>query len=248
MRDIFDFVNKGPVPPAMLHLSDFGDVENLAILPLLKRRLQRIVVVDGGYTKTDSSYGDDLIHAMELARKKLNCCFLSENGSDVLRDIKEKFVHKAPKQQPRSYRFKVHYYEKENNNVGDNEVGEGEVILIAPRHPDKGIQKTDRVIQEEDWRNIVGSGKWGPGPDLEAAEVDRLMGCCCECCHCSCPSKCCRGDFPQHKTANQFFTPAMFSAYHREGYRACVEADADNFLNGGAQEVEMSNNIDEIVA
>ena len=237
----------------MLHLSDVGDVENLAILPLLKRRLQRIVVVDGGYTKTDSSYGDVLVRALELARKKLNCSFLSENGSDVLRDIKEKFVYKAPGQQPRSYRFKVHYYEKdneqgedkkENNNVGDNEVGEGEVILIAPRHPDNGIPlNPDRVIQEEDWRKIVGTGEWGSGPDLKAAEVDRLTGCCCECCHCdsccrcsctnkccSCLRKCCWGVFPQHSTANQFFTPAMFSAYHREGYRACVEADAANFL------------------
>ena len=255
MRAMFNAVTTGPEPPAMLHLSDGGHIENLAILPLLKRRLQRIVVVNGGETVPDSSYGDDLIHAMELARKKLNCSFLSENGSDVLRDIKEKFVNKAPGQQPRSYRFKVHYYEKdneqgedkkENNNVGDNEVDEGEVILIAPRHPENGIPlNPDRVIQEEDWRNIVGSGDWGPGPDLEAAEVDRLTGCCCECCHCSLLG---RGDFPQHKTANQFFTPAMFSAYHREGYRACVEADADNFLNGGAQEVEMSNNIDEIVA
>ena len=244
MRAIFTAVTTGPVPPAMLHLSDGGHMENLAILPLLKRRLQRIVVVNGGYTETDSSYGDDLIHAMELARKKLNCCFHSENGSDVERDIKEKFVNKAPGQQPRSYRFKVHYYEKDEEYGGDNIVGEGKVILIAPRHPDNGIpQYPDRVIQEEDWSTIVGSGEWGPGPDLEAAKVDRLTGCCCECCHCdsccgcSCTNKYCSylrkcfwGVFPQHKTANQFFTPAMFSAYHREGYRACVEADAANFL------------------
>ena len=244
MRAMFNAVTTGPEPPAMLHLSDGGHIENLAILPLLKRRLQRIMVVNGGETVPDSSYGDDLIHAMELARKKLNCCFLSENGSDVLRDIKEKFVNKAPRQQPRSYRFKVHYYEKDNEHGEDKKGDEGEVILIAPRHPENGIpQHRDRVIQEEDWRNIVGSGDWGPGPDLEAAEVDRLTGCCCECCHCdsccvcsctnkccSCLRKCCWGVFPQHSTANQFFTPAMFSAYHREGYRACVEADAANFL------------------
>ena len=244
MRAIFNAVTTGPVPPAMLHLSDGGHIENLAILPLLKRRLQRIVVVNGGETVPDSSYGDDLNKALELARKKLNCCFLSENGSDVLRDIKEKFVHKAPKQQPRSYRFKVHYYEKENNNVGDDKVGEGEVILIAPRHPKNGIpQHPDRVIQEEDWRNIVGTGEWGTGPDLEASEVDRLTGCCGECCHKSCCSWCswCCGSFPQHSTANQCFTPAMFSAYHREGYRACAEAEAANFLNGEAQDVGMNN-------
>ena len=238
MRAMFNAVTTGPEPPAMLHLSDGGHIENLAILPLLKRRLQRIVVVNGGETVPDSSYGDDLNNALELARKKLNCCFLSENGSDVLRDIKEKFVNKAPGQQPRSYRFKVHYYEKDNEHGGDKNVGEGEVILIAPRHPDKGIQKTDRekkALQEVKYD--LEAGKWGSGPYLKAADVDSLTGCCCECCQSWC-SSCC-GVFPQHKTANQFFTPAMFSAYHREGFRACVEADADNFLKGGAQEVEL---------
>ena len=230
MRAIFNAVTTGPVPPAMLHLSDGGHIENLAILPLLKRRLQRIVVVNGGETVPDSSYGDDLNNALELARKKLNCCFLSENGSDVLRDIKEKFVNKAPGQQPRSYRFKVHYYEKGDEHIGDSKVGEGEVILIAPRHPNKGIQQSKhekKALQEVKYD--LEAGKWGSDPYLKAAEVDSLTGCCCECCHKSwCPSCC--GVFPQHKTINQFFTPTMFSAYHREGYRACVEADATNFL------------------
>ena len=49
--------------------------------------------------------------------------------------------------------------------------------------------------------------------------------CCCECCHC----KSCNA-FPQHSTANQFFTPRMFQAYHEEGSRACEDAKADVFL------------------
>ena len=32
---------------------------------------------------------------------------------------------------------------------------------------------------------------WGAGPDLEAGEVDRLTGCCCECCHVTCCKACC---------------------------------------------------------
>ena len=39
------------------------------------------------------------------------------------------------------------------------------------------------------------------------------------------------GAFPQHITANQFFTPRMFRAYHCEGYNACMEANAADFLN-----------------
>ena len=252
MRIMFHIVNTGPVLPAILHLSDGGHIENLALLPLLKRRLQRIVVVNGGHIGSDISYGDDLVHALQqLAREKLNCSFLSEDGRDVIEDIREKFVTGPDHQHPRSYRFRVDYYERKENEEG-KKVGEGEVILIAPRHPDKGIQHPYHVIRDEEWLDI----EWGSGPDLEAAEVDHLTFCCCECCHddclhvCHCRGhpfcgKCCSGlseylcgAFPQHKTANQFFTPAMFSAYHREGYHACVEADADIFL-GGAQEVEI---------
>ena len=40
-------------------------------------------------------------------------------------------------------------------------------------------------------------------------------------------SECCCNAFPQHSTANQFFTPRMFEAYHEEGRRACEEADKE---------------------
>ena len=73
----------------------------------------------------------------------------------------------------------------------------------------------------------------GTGPELHAKEVDRLTFCCCECCHgdaCRGFSEGICGAFPQHSTSNQFYTPAMFAAYHREGYRACLEAKAAEFL------------------
>ena len=75
---------------------------------------------------------------------------------------------------------------------------------------------------------------WGPGPELHAKEVARLTFCCCECCHgnaCQDFNEGICGAFPQHSTSNQFYTPEMFAAYHREGYRACLEAQAAEFLN-----------------
>ena len=72
-------------------------------------------------------------------------------------------------------------------------------------------------------------------------EVDKLTLCCCECCHCQAcewlSKKCCYA-FPQHNTANQFFTSRMFSAYQEEGNRACEDANAVGFLKG---EREQSN-------
>ena len=77
-------------------------------------------------------------------------------------------------------------------------------------------------------------GLWGTGPELSAEEVQRLTFCCCECCHGNaCPglSEMLCGAFPQHSTNNQLFTPTMFSAYHREGYRASMEAKVEDFLS-----------------
>ena len=81
-----------------------GHIENLGILPLLKKRLTRIVVADGGLKTDDSDWGKDLLHAFSLAREKLHCSFIGLDGRDVTEDIKEKFVNTADGFKPRSYR------------------------------------------------------------------------------------------------------------------------------------------------
>lgn len=129
------------------------------------------------------------------------------------------------------------YYVLNDNDGTEKMVGEGEILFIVPRHPNKGVQTKERVTWKEALNDInvdLEAGTWGTGPELDADEVDRLTFCCCECCH----SQCCRPvselychSFPSHNTANQYFTPAMFSVYHREGYRACMEAEGVEFLS-----------------
>jgi hypothetical protein len=70
--------------------------------------------------------------------------------------------------------------------------------------------------------------KWGLGPYLTEVDVKNIEGCpgglgCCECCHKNWCGSCFK--FPRHPTANQFYTPPMFTAYHREGYRVCMECN-----------------------
>ena len=76
--------------------------------------------------------------------------------------------------------------------------------------------------------------EWGGSPYLTKSDVEVIEGCpsClgfCECCHSKYSIKSCCDErcytFPRHPTANQFYTPLMFTAYHREGYRACMECD-----------------------
>ena len=230
-------MNYGPVPPPVLNLSDGGHVENLGLLPLLKRRCERILVVDGGYTDGDTFRANDWIIAIDFARKWLRCSFSALDGRDIIEDIKNKFVYRLPGTQPRMYTFKVEYYERAYGVECDIKIGEGYVLILSPRHPFKGIPHKFFETWEEHTSDVeqeMDPLLWGPGPDLEASETDELTYCCCECCHCSfcfqCSSFCC-GSFPLHATSNQFFTPQMFSVYHREGYRASMDGKIECFLN-----------------
>ena len=97
--------NHGPNPPPVLSLSDGGHIENLGILPLLKLRLRKIIAVDGGRTILDQDYGESLLRALDLARKKLGCSFSGIDERDIAEDIRDNFVERSPGSQPSSYRY-----------------------------------------------------------------------------------------------------------------------------------------------
>ena len=240
IREMMKVNNIGTVPPAVLHLSDGGHIENLGILPLLKKRLKRILVVDGGYCEKDEDAGYDLLLSLKLARTKLRCSFSGMDGRDIYEDIRDKLIETQPGRQPRNYRFKVQYYEKQDGTSHCQKVGEGEILLLLPRHPRNGLPPKCLDWEEyyQDTNMKLKSSRWGRAPSLEGEEVDKLTFCCSECCHSPCYS-CCSdplcGHFPRHKTGNQFFTSEMFSAYHREGYIAATEGVIESFLAGQGQ-------------
>ncbi len=98
----------------MMHLSDGGHFENLGLLPLLKSRLQKILVVNGSYIESDDDYATEIIRTMELARELFDCSFtsISQLGGDVLTDIKNNYVHSKSATPPRKFEFKVRYSRK----------------------------------------------------------------------------------------------------------------------------------------
>ena len=115
VREALCTENIGPMPPPVMLLSDGGHVENLGILPLLKKKLKKIIVVDGGYAPDEKSYGDSLLKALMLARTKLNCSFIGQGGRDVISDLLENFVkpQKPNERKPRHYKFvfiKFYYF------------------------------------------------------------------------------------------------------------------------------------------
>ena len=54
----------GPAPPPILRLSDGGHIENMGILPLLKKQMRKIVVADGGHKSEDGHWAKDLLKAL----------------------------------------------------------------------------------------------------------------------------------------------------------------------------------------
>ena len=87
LRLLFSKDTIGPIPPAVLLLSDGGHYQNLALLPLLQRKVKRIVVVDGGHKDKEDKYGDSILDALKIARTQLNCSFYNEDGKDVITDL-----------------------------------------------------------------------------------------------------------------------------------------------------------------
>ena len=105
IRNLTGISNVGPAPPTILRISDGGHVENLGLLPLLQRRLPKIVVVNGVGIDSDAEYGVELLYALQMAREKLRCSFIGMDGRDVLEDVRANFVEKKPGEQPRSYKY-----------------------------------------------------------------------------------------------------------------------------------------------
>ena len=100
----------------------------------------------------------------------------------------------------------MHYYEKPSFFEEGTKVGEGEILLLSPRHPDKGTKREERVTWKEALRDIdvdLEAGNWGIGPQQDAEEVDSLTFCCCDRCHGNTLqglSNAMCGAFPQHIT------------------------------------------------
>lgn len=237
LREVFKVNNVGPKPPAILSLSDGGRLEKYGLLYLLKKRLKKILIVDGSFIKNDADYSKYILKSIDLARELLHCEFVGFGGRDVKEQMRKEYVDVPRGRQPRHFQFLVRYFDKKADG-SYFEVGTGDIMIIAPRHPSYGVKPSeDMDASWEHYGEELDEEEWGPGPVLKAEEVDRLTFCCCESCHTSrgflskISRKICLG-FPSTSTINQFFTPSLFTAYHREGYRACVESCAEEFLTG----------------
>lgn len=201
--------------------------------------MKKIVVADGSLIRNNEDYAKRLFETLQMARELYNCEFTGYDGRDVIGEVNKIYLKHPSGKLPRSYRFIVNYFDP--TATGFQKAGQGEILVLAPRHPKEGFDfPTGNKYTWQEHRDDTGipldPRRWGTGPVLRTDEVEKLTFGCCECCHsslgcCQAISKFMFMGFPRHSTVNQFFTPQMFSAYHREGYRACIEGDIEGFLS-----------------
>jgi hypothetical protein len=198
--------------PEILYLSDGGHTENLALLPLLARRLPVIIIADGS-ADVDPVAG--IREALKQARGKLGVTFepsrkdqLRRMGnkddkewdleSDLVQFGKDLFENKS-----RAFVIKARYH-----------TAPYEASMIIFLHPNP-------------------YNKHGPGSDpchksdqldgYEKGEEGLECGCSSACCSLVSCRSCC-GSFPMVSTGNQFFTPNLWLKMHQQGFAAASEA------------------------
>ena len=60
------------------------------------------------------------------------------DGRDIVEDLRCKLDEMPQHHKPRYYKFRVEYMERKENGLSDEKVGQGEIVLILPRHPNEG--------------------------------------------------------------------------------------------------------------
>jgi len=208
-------------PPPILYLSDGGHTENLALLPLLAKRLPFIIIADGS---SDPDPVSGLRLALKQARNKLPVTFHASKwdqnrrmGDSVKEDLAweletdmDNWGKQLSQNKCRAFMFKASY----NTFHQFKEPGADKSIIIylkpnpfEPEVDDCNNHRTADHEREKDQRSDL---------NLE----------------CACHRWCCRlrtcsllcGTFPEVSTANQFFTPMLWEKFHQQGFAAAFEA------------------------
>ena len=119
LREFLKVNDIGLNPPAILSLSDGAPLEKYGLLYLLKKRLKKILIVDGSLITQEANYSKSILKSMDQARELLDCEFVGFDGRrDVKEQMRKEYVE-APKGsgKPRHFRFLVQYFKEEEDGT-----------------------------------------------------------------------------------------------------------------------------------
>lgn len=191
---------KGVRSPPYLYISDGGLIEVLGILPLLRRRLTRIVVSDAAEDPQLSMRC--LRDAFVICRRECLCSFydVREPGRDL------EFVLQDMRSSGRAFLHLGIRYEKA---ARDGSPCLGELFYVRMRLLPGDEAPIRSLLTRED---LLGSPPVGAAgrEETAAAELRRdLGGACCRAAECG--GRCVGRRFPNYGVGNQFLTPLHFA-------------------------------------
>jgi len=204
---MISFTYVDPSPPPYLYLSDGGMTEDLGLLHLLRRRAKWMLVADAGDDEDLEMI--DLKTSMRNASSEKLCSFFDlDEPKRSMCDVFESYRESGAPYLRLGVRYGWGPATSEDTGV---------VFIIRLRMPLHSVKRTvaPPIQEEELYRHARHWRQPGNAPPPGSIAQDDVGGCCCECCHEHC--QICTG-FPHIGTANQFFTPTLFSNYARLGY------------------------------
>jgi len=188
-------------PPPYIYISDGGLLEVLGILPLLRRRLDRIVVSDAAEDPELSMRC--LRDAFSFCRQEGLCSFYDPR--DPCRDME--FVLQAFRESRAGF---LHLGIRYESKAGDGTVQHGELFYVRMLLPHGDSVMTRCLLTEEE---LLGPPRPpGSGEAEESVAPQRrrdMSGACCRACECG--GRCVGRRFPDFGVGNQFLTPLHFA-------------------------------------
>lgn len=214
-------------PPLYLYLTDGGPVEDLGLVPLLRRKKKWILSFDVGDDPRCELI--DLRAAIKLALEEKICRFRNVS-------LEEDLTAYIQREEPVLH-LKVDYLDAEGQPIGEGQIFHVRLRLLPPEKPVQALVQCWEVdprsrrleqpvpqqeIQLEEARPADSSRPERPLV-TDAPPRSTLGGICCECCHRWAKGHVC-GAFPNTHTVNQFFTPLLWANFCRLGREMAAPA------------------------
>lgn len=199
-------VTMAPTPPPYVYVSDGGLLEVTGLLPLLKRRMKKIVVSDAA---EDPHLTMRCLRDLAAACRKENICSFFD-PRDPRRDL-EFVIRDMPTDGKACLHLGIRY-------EGSAEPLEGEIFYVRMRVPPEDSAPIRRLLTEDDLKEPVQPFSSAAQPQSDArwfrpwGDVcgrKDMGGTCMPWCECG--GLMAKRRFPHYSMSNQFLTPLHFA-------------------------------------
>eukprot|EP00929_Paragymnodinium_shiwhaense_P058871 TRINITY_DN29491_c0_g1_i1.p1 TRINITY_DN29491_c0_g1~~TRINITY_DN29491_c0_g1_i1.p1 ORF type:complete len:952 (+),score=112.91 TRINITY_DN29491_c0_g1_i1:111-2966(+) len=216
------FYHQADRPPSLIYVTDGGLQDCCGLMQLMRRRSERILLVLAAEDPDDDL--SVLKVTMDMVQEaKLGSFYDPE---DPRRDINVMFDrYRKDKSIPYLHLGIVYGWDDGSDSRSNNLDGQaceahGHLIIVKNRVPPHLMEEGLPPLLTEE--TVLGQGYESDSSQTdEGLRQTELGGCCCDCCHyngCNCGTR-----FPHIPSANQCFTPQLFSCLCRLGHAVSLD-------------------------